>query len=109
MHPAVVCACVFHLPLIFPAPSVTLYPLVVTVQYEWERYTIAEGAGPVTLALVLDKAVSFSVTVIVNTLDLQNSSVRDAATGGLLAFCLWGNVLQVIPLLFVVDCLRQTL
>ena len=63
-----------------------LFPLVVTVQYERERYTIAEEDGPVTLALVLDKAVSFPVTVSVNTLDLLNSSVGDAATGELLEF-----------------------
>ena len=57
-----------------------------TVQYEWERYTTAEEAGPVTLALVLDRVVPFNVTVSVNTLDLLDSSVGDAATGELLEF-----------------------
>ena len=66
----------FYLPLIL----LLLFPLVVTVQYEQERYSVEEEAGRVTLALVLDKAVPFPVTVIVNTLDLLNSSVGDAAT-----------------------------
>ena len=57
-----------------------------TVQYEWERYTIAEEAGTVTLALVLDRAVPLNVTVSVRTLNLQDSSVGDAATGELLEF-----------------------
>ena len=56
---------------------------VVTVQYEQERYSVEEEAGPVTLALVLDRAVPFNVTVFVNTLDLLDSSVGDAATGEL--------------------------
>ena len=60
-----------------------LVPLV-AVQYEQERYSVEEEAGRVTLALVLDKAVPFPVTVIVNTLDLLDSSVGDAATGELL-------------------------
>ena len=66
--------------------------LAVTVQFEEEEYSVEEEAGPVTLALVLDRAVPFPVTVIVNTLDLQDSSVGDAATGELLEFCLWRNV-----------------
>ena len=70
-----------------------LVPLV-AVQYEQERYGVEEETGRVTLALVLDKAVPFPVTVIVNTLDLLDSSVGDAATGELSEFCLWGNVLQ---------------
>ena len=70
-----------------------LVPLVV-VQYEQERYSVEEQAGSVTLALVLDKAVPFDVTVTVNTLDLQNSSVGDAATGELLEFRLRGNVFE---------------
>ena len=59
---------------------------VVTVRYEQERYSVEEEGGPVTLALVLDRAVPFNVTVFVNTLDLQDSSVGDAATGELLEF-----------------------
>ena len=62
--------------------------LVVVVQYEQERYSVEEEAGPVTLALVLDKAVPFPVTVIVRTPNLLDSSVGDAATGELLEFCL---------------------
>ena len=70
-----------------------LVPLGVTVgvtlcRFEKERYRVEEEAGPVTLALVLDKAVPFPVTVIVRTLDLLNSSVGDAATGELLELCL---------------------
>ena len=61
---------------------------MVTVRYDREWYSIEEEHGPVTLALVLDKAVPFPVTVIVNTLDLLNSSVGDAATGELLEVCL---------------------
>ena len=56
---------------------------MVTVQYEQERYSVEEEAGSVALALVLDRAVPFPVTVIVNTLDLLDSSVGDAATGEL--------------------------
>ncbi len=52
-----------------------------TVQYERERYSVEEEDGLVTLALVQDKAVPFPVTVIVNTLGLQDSSAGDAATG----------------------------
>ena len=63
-----------------------LVPLVVTVQFVEEQYRVEEEVGPVTLALVLNKAVSFPVTVIVNTLDLQDSSVGNAATGELLEF-----------------------
>ena len=63
-----------------------------TVQYEREWYIIAEEAGPVTLALVLDRAVPFSLAVIVNTLDLLDNSVGDAAIGELLEYSLWRNV-----------------
>ena len=63
-----------------------IFPLVVTVRYEQERYSVEEEDGSVTLALVLDRAVPFNVTVIVNTLDLLDSSVGDAATGELLEF-----------------------
>ena len=66
---------------------------MVTVRYDREQYRVKEEDGSVTLALVLDKAVPFNVTVIVSTLDLQDSSVGDAATGELLEFCLWENVL----------------
>ena len=55
-----------------------------TVRYEEERYSVEEEDGSVTLALVLDRAVPFPVTVSVNTLDLVNSTVGDAATGELL-------------------------
>ena len=65
-----------------------IFPLVVTVQYEQERYSVEEEDGRVTLALVLDRAVPFNVTVIVRTLDLQNGSVGDAASGELLEFSL---------------------
>ena len=69
-----------------------LVPLGVTVgvtlcRFEEERYRVEEEAGPVTLALVLDRQVPFNVTVIVNTLDLLNTSVGDAATGELLEVC----------------------
>ena len=67
---------------------------LVAVQYEQEQYGVEEEAGRVTLTLVLDEAVPFPVTVIVNTLDLQDSGVGDAATGELLEFWLWGNVLR---------------
>ena len=76
-----------------PVLVFVLVPLV-AVQYEQEQYGVEEEAGRVTLALVLDEAVPFPVTVIVNTLDLVNSSVGDAATGKLLEFCMWGNVLR---------------
>ena len=59
---------------------------MVTVQYEQERYSVLEEGGPVTLALVLDRTVPFNVTVSVNTLDLLDSSVGDAATGELFEF-----------------------
>ena len=72
----------FRLPLIL----LLLFSLVVTVQYDQERYSVEEEDGSVTLALVLDRAVPFPVTVIVNTLDLLDSSVGDAATGELLEF-----------------------
>ena len=56
---------------------------MVIVRYDQERYSVEEEAGSVTLALVLDRAVPFNVTVTVNTLDLLDSSVGDAATGEL--------------------------
>ena len=56
----------------------------VTVQYGQELYSVAEEAGYVTMALVLDGNVSVPVTVTVRTLDLLDSSVGDAATGELL-------------------------
>ena len=67
-----------------------IFPLVVTVQYERERYSVEEEARSVTLALVLDRAVPFPVTVSVNTVDLVNSTVVDAATGELLEFACEG-------------------
>ena len=54
-----------------------------TIQYEEKLYRVAEKADYITLALVLDKDAPFPVTVIVNTLDLVDSSVGDAATGEL--------------------------
>ena len=62
----------------------SLFPLVVTVQYEEEQYSVEEQAGYITLALVLEGNATIPVTVSVNTLDLQNSSVGAAATGKLL-------------------------
>ena len=59
-------------------------PLGVTVRYEEEQYSVEEEAGYVTLALVLEGDTAIPVTVSVNTLDLQDSSVGDAATGKLL-------------------------
>ena len=53
------------------------------VRYEEERYSVEEEAGYITLALVLDRDTAVDVIVSVNTLDLLNSSVGDAATGKL--------------------------
>ena len=58
------------------------FPLVI-VRYERERYSVEEEDGSVTLALVLNFAVSFPVTVYVRTLNLLDNSVGDAATGEL--------------------------
>ncbi len=63
-----------------------LIPLDVTVRYEEKMYSVDEEAGYVTLALVLEGNVSVPVTVTVRTLDLQDSSVGDAATGEVLEF-----------------------
>ena len=60
--------------------------LGVTVRYEEDQYSVDEEAGYVTLALVLDGEASVPVTVIVRTLDLQDSSIGNAATGELLEF-----------------------
>ena len=76
----------------FSTLVLVLVPLVVTVQYDQEWYSAAEKDGSVTLALVLDRAVPFTVTVIVSTLDLLDNSVGDAATGELLEYFLWRNV-----------------
>ena len=46
-------------------------------------YSVEEGIGFVTLALVLERDAAIPVTVSVNTLDLLDSSVGDAATGEL--------------------------
>ena len=67
--------------------------LVVRVQYEQDRYTVVEEVGYVTLALVLEGEAPFPVTVIVNTSDLLNSSIGDAATGELLKLSVL-NILQ---------------
>ena len=52
-----------------------------TIQYEEKLYRVSEKADYITLSLVLDKDAPFPVTVSVNTLDLLDSSVGDAATG----------------------------
>ena len=62
---------------------VFLFQLAVTVHYENDLYRVLEQAGFVTLALVLERDAAIPVTVSVNTLDLLNSSVGDAATGEL--------------------------
>ena len=72
-------------------PATLHSPLGVTVRYEEELYRIEEEAGYITLALVLEGDTAIPVTVSVNTLDLLNSSVRDAATGELLKHCLLLN------------------
>ena len=54
-----------------------------TVRYENESYRVEEEVGVVTLALVLEGEAVYPVTVSVNTLNLTNSSVGDAATGEL--------------------------
>ena len=64
-------------------PALSHSPLGVTVRYEEERYSVKEEAGYVTLALVLEGDTAIPVTVSVNTLDLQDSSVGAAATGKL--------------------------
>ena len=69
-------------------PTLSHSPLGVTVRYEEELYRIEEEAGYVTLALMLNGDTAVNVTVSVNTLDLLNSSVGDAATGELLKYCL---------------------
>ena len=68
---------------------VIIIPLVVTVRYEEERYSVEEEAGYVTLALVLEGDTAIPVTVSVNTLDLLDSSVGDAATGELVKLPFW--------------------
>ena len=57
-----------------------------TVRYEQDRYIVSEETGLVTLALVLEGDAPFPVTVSVNTLNLLDSNVGDAATGELLKF-----------------------
>ena len=73
-------------------PVYYMYSIVhssdVTVRYEEEQYTAAEEDGYVTLALVLDGDAVIPVTVSVNTLDLLDSSVGDAATGELVTHLL---------------------
>ena len=55
-----------------------------TVRYDQDRYTVSEETGYVTLALVLEGDAPIPVTVSVNTLNLLDSNVGDAATGELL-------------------------
>ena len=83
MQPAVENACYVRISTCLSSSLLLLFPLVVTVQYDRERYSVEEEDGSVTLALVLNRAVHFPVTVSVRTLDLLNSSVGDAATGEL--------------------------
>ncbi len=59
-------------------------PLGVIARYEAEIYCADEKTGYVTLALVLDRAVPFPVTVTVRTLDLLDSNIGDTATGELM-------------------------
>ena len=63
--------------------SCSSFYLAVTVRYENETYTVEEEAGLVILALVLEGNSTIPVTVSVNTLDLLNNNVGDAATGEL--------------------------
>ena len=63
-----------------------LVPLDVTVQYEEELYRDDEEDGYIILTLVLDREASVPVTVTVRTLNLQDSSIGDAATGELMQF-----------------------
>ena len=76
-----------------------------TARYDQGRYSVEEEVGPVTLALVLDKAVPFLVTVTVRTLDLLDTGVGDAASGELLEFCLWRNVCDSV---IICSCLPRT-
>ena len=83
-------------------------PLVITLQYEREQYSVEEEDGSVTLALVLDRAVAFPVTVTVRTLDLLNSSVGDAATGELLEVCMSRNSWRLDLSILISSCLHRT-
>ena len=89
-------------PIMFSTLVLVLVPLVVTVRCEEKWYRVEEEDGSVTLALVLDRAVPFPVTVIVNTLDLQDSSVGDPAIGELLE--------EYLKTFFTIicTCLRRT-
>ena len=79
-----------------------------TVSYEQERYSVEEEAGSVTLALVLDRAVPFNVTVTVNTLDLLDSSVGDAATGELYIGILLVSECFATFSMIICNCLHRT-
>ena len=59
-----------------------------------------EEDGYVTLALVLEGDAAIPVTVSVNTLDLQNTSVGDAATGELLEFACFITISKKSPVFF---------
>lgn len=74
------CACIYCACTYLSSP-LSLFPSVVTVQYEEVRYIVEEEAGYVTLALVLDRDAAVPVTVSVNVLDLQDGSIGDPATG----------------------------
>ena len=60
--------------------------LGVTVRFEEQQYCVVEKTGYVILALVLEGETSVPVTVTVRTLDLQDRSIGDAATGELMQF-----------------------
>ena len=62
---------------------VFLFQIAATVHCEDDLYSVEEEVGFVTLALVLKGNAAIPVTVSVNTLDLLDSSVGDAATGEL--------------------------
>ena len=80
------CMCVYTWACTCLSSCTFLSCLVLTVRYEQDRYTVSEETGYVTLALVLEGDAPIPVTVSVNTLNLLNSSVGDAATGELLKF-----------------------
>ena len=81
MH-AIVCYSVLCANLCWPVIFFCFH-LDVTVHYEDDLYSVCEEAGVVSLALVLEGDATIPVTVSVNTLNLTNSSVGDAATGEL--------------------------
>ena len=83
-----ICICSYITELHLSHIMLFLFQLAVTVRYENETYSVEEEAGFVTLAFVLEGDAAIPVTVSVNTLNLTNSSVGDAATGELWKFYL---------------------